>query len=107
MKIGYARVSKADQTPQLQLDALAGAGCEKVFHEQISSGKDTRPQLQRALAYCSKGDTLVVWKMDRLARSTSQTYAIVEQLKAKGVNLQIITLAIDTSTPTGALLFAV
>ena len=72
MFIGYARVSTQDQTPQLQLDALKAAGCERSFVEKASGAQRDRPELQAALGYMRSGDTLVVWKLDRLARSLKQ-----------------------------------
>ena len=76
--VGYARVSTLDQSPELQLDALRKAGCKKVFVETISSAKDVRPQLAAALDYLRPGDTLVVWKLDRLARSMKQLIETVD-----------------------------
>ena len=72
MKIGYCRVSKDDQDLSLQKDALTAAGCEKIFEEKISGTKADRPQLQAALQFAREGDTLIVWKLDRLGRSLSQ-----------------------------------
>jgi DNA invertase Pin-like site-specific DNA recombinase len=91
MKIGYGRVSKLDQNPELQISALNAAGCEKLFIEKISSGKKDRPQWIAANAYLRQGDTLVVWKLDRLARSTLELAQIAEDFKARGVNLHVIT----------------
>lgn len=68
--IGYARVSTRDQKPHLQLDALQEAGCERIFKETVSGAKRERPELQSALDFMRTGDTLVIWKLDRLARST-------------------------------------
>ena len=77
MRIGYARVSTQDQRPELQLDALAGAGCEQVFQER-QSGKDRdRPELETCLKVLRKGDTLVVWRLDRLGRSLKDLVEIV------------------------------
>ncbi len=72
MRVGYVRVSKKDQNPELQREALAAAGCERIFEERISSRKETRPQLTAALDYCRAGDTLVVVALDRLARSSKE-----------------------------------
>jgi DNA invertase Pin-like site-specific DNA recombinase len=72
MLIGYARVSTRDQKPHLQLDALQEAGCERIFQETVSGAKRERPELQSALDFMRTGDTLVIWKLDRLARSTRQ-----------------------------------
>ena len=73
MLVGYARVSTQDQTPALQLDALAGAGCERVFTEKASGAQRERPKLAEALDYMRPGDTLVIWRLDRLARSRSSS----------------------------------
>lgn len=105
MKIGYARVSTADQNPQLQLDALNGAGCERLFTEYASGAHRDRPELTATLSYARPGDLLVVWKLDRLARSLSQLLATSELLERKGVGLMSITEQIDTSTPGGRLVF--
>lgn len=103
--VGYGRVSTADQNAALQEDALKKAGCEKIFIETISSGKKERPQLAAVLEYVRKGDTLVVWRLDRLARSLRQLIQTVEDLDARGIGLKSITEAIDTSTPGGRLVF--
>ena len=78
MFIGYARVSTQDQNPQLQLDALTAADCERRFVEKASGAQRERPELQAALEYIREGDTLVVWKLDRLARSLKQLIETVE-----------------------------
>lgn len=105
MKIGYARVSTTDQNPQLQVDALNIAGCERLFTEYASGAQRDRPELTAALSYARPGDLLVVWKLDRLARSLSQLLATSELLGQKGVGLMSITEQIDTSTPGGRLVF--
>ena len=79
-RVGYARVSTLDQNPELQLDALKEAGCRKVFQEKVSWSKEARPQLLAALDYLRAGDTLVVWKLDRLARSMKQLIQAVDLL---------------------------
>src|SRR6188768_566405 len=102
MLVGYGRVSTADQNHQMQEDALRAAGCKKVFLETISSGKKDRPQLAAALDYVREGDTLVVWRLDRLARSLHQLIETVEALAARGISLKSITEDhIDTSTAGG------
>src|SRR3954465_4190837 len=101
MLVGYGRVSTADQNPQMQEDALRSAGCERLFIETISSGKRDRPQLTAALDYVRAGDSLVVWRLDRLARSLRQLIETVEALEARKIVLKSITEAIDTSTPGG------
>src|SRR4051794_8666044 len=82
MLVGYGRVSTQDQSPALQEDALRAAGCEKLFIEKVSSGKKDRPQLAAALDYVREGDALVVWRLDRLARSLHQLIETVEALAA-------------------------
>ena len=105
MLIGYARVSTQDQTPELQLDALRGVGCEKIFTEKASGSQRDRPQLKAALEYVRSGDTLVVWKLDRLARSLKQLIETIEQLKERDIDFRSLTEAIDTTTPGGRLTF--
>lgn len=105
MLVGYARVSTQDQDPALQIDALKAAGCEKVFTEKASGAQRERPQLQAALDYMREGDTLVIWKLDRLARSLKQLIETVEGLAARGIGLRSLTEAIDTTTSGGKLIF--
>jgi hypothetical protein len=100
MQVGYARASTSDQ----EAGVLTAAGCEKVFSEQVSSVAQ-RPQLEAAVDYLRDGDVLVITKLDRLARSVAHLVAIGEQLEAKGVALKVLDQAIDTSTPTGRLMF--
>ena len=85
MLIGYARVSTRDQNHDLQLDALSEAGCTKIFEEKLSAANRDRPQLQAALDYVRAGDTLVVWKLDRLARSLKQLIETVEMLAEREI----------------------
>lgn len=105
MLVGYARVSTQDQTPELQLDALKVAECERVFEEKASGAQRDRPQLMAALDYARKGDTIVVWKLDRLARSTKQLIETVELLEERGVGFRSLTENIDTTTSGGRLIF--
>ena len=105
MNVGYARVSTQDQKPELQLDALKAAGCEKVFEEKASGAQRERPELAAALDYMRNGDTLVVWKLDRLARSLKQLIETVEKLEEKGVGFRSLTESIDTTTSGGRLIF--
>jgi len=107
MLIGYARVSTRDQKQDLQLDALRGAGCERVFEETASGAKRDRPELKAAIDFMRIGDTLVVWKLDRLARSTRQLLETVEFLEQRGIGLKIITQNIDTTSAGGRLIFTV
>ena len=105
--IGYARTSTADQKAGLeaQLRDLQEAGCTKVFKEEVSSvDKSNRKELDRALDYVREGDTFVVTKLDRLARSVADLVTITDTLKHKGVALRILALNLDTGTPTGELM---
>ena len=103
--IGYARVSTPDQSPASQLDALKAAGCERVFTETASGSRRDRPELDRALDYLRKGDVLVVWRLDRLARSVRQLVDTAADLKGRGIELRSLHDAIDTSSATGRLTF--
>jgi len=106
MRIGYARVSTLDQNPELQLQKLREAGCERVIVEKASGAKIDRPELQRVLTDILRGgDTLVIWKLDRLARSLKQLIQTAEDLKGRGIGLVSLTDAIDTSSPGGMLVF--
>lgn len=105
MLVGYARVSTQDQDVSLQLDALQSAGCEKVFTEKASGAQRDRPRLGEAVAYMREGDTLVVWKLDRLARSLKQLIETVEELGGHGIGLKSLTESIDTTTSGGKLIF--
>jgi DNA invertase Pin-like site-specific DNA recombinase len=107
MLVGYARVSTQDQNPALQLDALKAAGCEKVFVEKASGAQRDRPELLAALEYVRVGDSLVVWKLDRLARSLKQLIETVELLESRDIGLRSLTEAIDTATAGGKLVFHV
>jgi len=103
--VGYARVSTLDQRSELQLDALKVAGCVKVFVEKASGAKEDRVQLMAALDYLRAGDTLVVWKLDRLARSMKQLIETIDRLKARSIGFRSVTEAIDTTTAAGELFF--
>jgi DNA invertase Pin-like site-specific DNA recombinase len=105
MLVGYARVSTQDQSPQLQLDALGGAGCERIFSEHVSGARADRPELKAALDFARNGDTVVVWKLDRLARSTRQLIETVDMLDERGIGLRSLTEAIDTTSAGGKLIF--
>lgn len=108
MLIGYARTSTLEQEAGLdaQLRDLAALGCEKIFREQVSSVAP-RKQLEAALEFARSGDTLVVTKLDRLARSVTHMGAILAALDAKGAALRILNLGVDTATPTGKLMLNV
>ena len=105
MLVGYARVSTQDQNPALQRDALTEAGCGKLFVEKASGAQRERPALGEALAFMRAGDTLVVWRLDRLARSIKQLIETVEVLEGRGIGLRSLTEAIDTTTSGGKLVF--
>jgi DNA invertase Pin-like site-specific DNA recombinase len=105
MLVGYARVSTLDQNPALQIDALNAAGCERLFVEKASGASRDRPELKAALDYVREGDTLVVWKLDRLARSLKQLIETVGLLEKRGIGLRSVTEAIDTTTAGGRLIF--
>lgn len=105
MIIGYARVSTQDQNPQLQLDALKIAGCEEVFHETATGVVRERPELTSCLRTLRKGDTLVVWKLDRLARSLKDLVEIVHDLQSRHVGFKSLTESIDTTSSGGRLVF--
>ncbi|WNJ21618.1 recombinase family protein [Pontibacter sp. G13] len=105
MLVGYARVSTKDQDPALQLDALREAGCGRIFEEQASGAQRDRPQLRAALDYLRPGDTLVVWKLDRLARSLKQLIETVEMLGEREIGFRSLTETIDTQSPGGKLIF--
>lgn len=107
MLIGYARLSTRDQNPHLQLDALREAGCERIFEETASGAERDRPQLEAALDFMRSGDSLVVWKLDRLARSTRQLVETVEALERRGMGLKSVTQNVDTASAGGRLIFTV
>lgn len=105
MLVGYARVSTIDQNPDYQIDALKSAGCEKIFTDHISGKSTNRNGLNEALSFLREGDTLVIWKLARLARSLKQIIEIAETLSDRGIGLKILTQNIDTDTPEGKLFF--
>lgn len=105
MKIGYARVSTEDQLLDLQLDALRVEGCRRIFEEKITGACRKRPALQRALDSLRDGDVLVVWKLDRLGRSLRDLIEIVWGLKERGIGFHSIRDNIDSTQPSGVLMF--
>ncbi len=107
MMIGYARVSTQDQNLDLQTEALTRAGCEKIYEDKISGVRVERPGLTRALEMLREGDTLVVWKLDRLGRSVKQLVDMVGELHKQGIQFKSLTDAIDTGTPAGRFFFHV
>lgn len=105
MRIGYARVSTQDQRPELQLDALKVANCEQVFHEKASGKTRDRAELDLCLRTLRSGDTLVVWRMDRLGRSLKDLVEIVQALNERNVGFQSLTESVDTTSAGGRLIF--
>lgn len=105
MIIGYARVSTQDQHPELQLDALTNAGCEQIFQEKITGTLRERPELSLCLRTLRKGDTLVVWRLDRLARSLKDLVEIIEELHQREIGFRSLTESIDTTNASGKLIF--
>jgi DNA invertase Pin-like site-specific DNA recombinase len=107
MLIGYARVSTQDQNLELQREALTKTGCEKVFEDKVSGARAERPGLAKTLEMLRAGDTLVVWKLDRLGRSVKQLVDLVGDLRKQGIQFKSLTDAIDTATPSGRFFFHV
>jgi DNA invertase Pin-like site-specific DNA recombinase len=105
--LGYARVSTTDQQPQLQVDALQRAGCYRVFVETASGARTDRPTLEQVLDQLRPGDTLVVWKLDRLGRSLRHLVDTITELADRGIGFRSLQEAIDTTTPGGKLVFHV
>jgi DNA invertase Pin-like site-specific DNA recombinase len=105
MLIGYARVSTHDQILNLQQDALAKAGCTKIFTDTASGTKAERKGLEESLNYVRKGDTLVVWRLDRLGRSLPHLIATMTDLEERGIGFKSLTENIDTTTSGGKLIF--
>lgn len=105
MKVGYARVSTAEQNLDMQIEALKKAGCEKIFTDRVSGAKSARLGLDQAIDFVRDGDILVVWKLDRLGRSLTHLIDTVNQLENKGIGFQSLTEAIDTTTAGGKLVF--
>jgi DNA invertase Pin-like site-specific DNA recombinase len=107
-KIGYCRVSTSDQSLDLQVDALKKSGCETIYQETASgknATKAARPELSQCLKALRAGDSLVVWRLDRLGRSLSDLVQIVEDLRSRGIELVSLSESIDTSSATGQLMF--
>jgi DNA invertase Pin-like site-specific DNA recombinase len=105
MLIGYARVSREDQNLELQLQALTHSKCERIFSDKKSGAQNVRKGLEEALSHLRPGDTLVVWKLDRLGRSVKQLVDLVQELEAKGSQFRSLKDNIDTSTSTGRFFF--
>ncbi|ULB12803.1 recombinase family protein (plasmid) [Cereibacter azotoformans] len=108
MLVGYALVSTRDQLPQLQIDALSAAGCKRIFEEKPRGAARERPQFAAALEYMRAGDTLVVWKLDCLARSTAQLIETVGTLQQHGIGFRCVSKAdIDTTAAGGKLIYTI
>jgi DNA invertase Pin-like site-specific DNA recombinase len=107
MRIGYARVSTDDQTLDLQRDALKRAKCRDIYEEHASGKNTARPQLEACLKSLREGDTLIVWRLDRLGRSLGDLIHLTHEFKARGVGFASLTEQIDTRSPTGQLVFHV
>ena len=105
MLIGYARISTQDQTLALQKDALRAAGCDRIFTDTASGSRTDRPGLTEALSHAREGDTLVVWRLDRLGRSLAHLIQTVTQLQERGVHFRSLQEQLDTSTSGGKLVF--
>lgn len=105
MLIGYARVSTEAQNLNLQQDELTRAGCERIFTDIASGGKDSRPGLDDCISHLRPGDTLVVWKLDRLGRSLKHLIALLEGFNQQDIQFKSLTEALDTTTAMGRLVF--
>lgn len=105
MLLGYARVSKSDgQDTATQIDALKGAGAERIFEDKASGGRWDRPELQRLMDHLRPGDVVMVWKLDRLSRSLVDLLRIMDQIDSAGAGFRSLTEAIDTTTPAGRMM---
>lgn len=107
MLIGYARVSTEDQDPAMQIKALEAAGCERIYTDHASGKNMRRPQWKKCRMDLREGDTLVIWKLDRLARSVFELHKIANDFKVEGIDLKVLTENIETGTASGRLLFSV
>jgi DNA invertase Pin-like site-specific DNA recombinase len=105
LTLGYARVSTNEQDEALQLDALQAAGCDRIFTDKVSGAKASRPGLDELLGLLRPGDTVVVWRLDRLGRSLRNLIDLFAELESRGVAVRSLTESIDTSTPGGRLTF--
>lgn len=107
MLIGYARVSTDDQKLELQLDALKTAKCKRIFTDKLGGSRKERPGLNDALSHLRSGDTLIVWKLDRLGRTVKGLVDLISELEEQGVNFKSLTDGIDTTTSAGRFFFHV
>lgn len=107
MNIGYARCSTKEQNLDLQLDALKAAGCEKIYSDVASGGKIDRPELEKCIKFLQSGDTLIVWKIDRLSRTLHQLVNTIHDFSLKNIGFKVLTAPIDTTTAQGKLIFGI
>lgn len=107
MKIGYARVSTQEQTLDLQIDALKKYGCENIFTDKVSGLKAHKPEFEEMMKFVREGDTVVIWKLDRLGRSTKHLIDLVAELERRKINLVSLNDPIDTTSPSGILVFQI
>lgn len=107
MLIGYARVSTTEQNISLQIDALKNAGCEKIFEDKVSGAKAEHPGLREALEFVRKGDTLLVWRLDRLGHSLLHLIETVTQLNEREIEFRSLQESLDTTTSGGRLVFQI
>jgi len=105
MKVGYARVSTNDQHLSMQTDALKSSGCEKIYHDIASGAKTARPGLEQALSFARAGDTIIVWKLDRLGRSIQHLIESINALEKRNIGFKSLQENIDTTTSGGKLIF--
>jgi DNA invertase Pin-like site-specific DNA recombinase len=106
MKIGYARVSTFEQTLDLQVDALKAEGCERIYTDKVGGIKDIRPNWEKVIELAREGDTIITWRLDRIGRGMRNLLDIMEYLEKNNIDLKTLTgIEVDTSTPTGRLLF--
>ena len=105
MKLGYARVSTHEQNLDLQRDALKKEGCDYVLDDKVSGVSSNKPAFKQLMKYARPGDTIVVWKLDRLGRSTLQLISLAEELQQLGIHLKSLSESIDTSTAMGKMFF--
>lgn len=105
VKLGYARVSTEEQKVDLQYDALKSAGCVEIYSDKMSGAKFARPGLSKLIEYARSGDTIVVWKLDRLGRSLKDLVATIQSFIDKGIFFQSLHENIDTTSPSGKLIF--
>jgi DNA invertase Pin-like site-specific DNA recombinase len=105
MIFGYIRVSKEEQNYDLQLDALTKAGCQQIFKEKISGASKNRPEYEKLLSHLREGDVVVIWRIDRLGRTTLELIKLMVEFREKGIEFKSLTEGIDTTTPMGRIWF--